>query len=270
MSTETTTEFAVNLTCQKCVLITEKILKDSPDILDFSVNLEKQRVVVTSTKSTNKVKEMIESTGKRAVVLGIGTSEARITESKYPAAAVVMVGGLIGAGKVEGVIRLVQVDAENCVIDGSIDGLNPFGEHALAIHECGDIRQGCFSVGEHFNPRNTLHGSPLKTERHVGDLGNIVANQFGRAEFKFSDRLVKVSDIIGRSMCVAERKDDLGETCNPLSPINGNCGKLLSCGIIARSSGLFQNSKRICACDGVTLWDERDTPIVGKERSKQG
>lgn len=42
----------------------------------------------------------------------------------------------------------------------------------------------------------------------------------------------------------------------------------LACGIIARSAGLFQNPKQICACDGVTLWEERDRPIAGKGRSK--
>ncbi len=27
-------------------------------------------------------------------------------------------------------------------------------------------------------------------------------------------------------------------------------------GIIARSAGLFQNPKKVCTCDGVTIWDE--------------
>ena len=35
-----------------------------------------------------------------------------------------------------------QVDPEECVIDGTIDGLSP-GEHGLAIHECGDLSGGC-------------------------------------------------------------------------------------------------------------------------------
>lgn len=28
--------------------------------------------------------------------------------------------------------------------------------------------------------------------------------------------------------------------------------------MVARAAGLFQNPKRICSCDGVTLWEERD------------
>lgn len=43
----------------------------------------------------------------------------------------------------------------------------------------------------------------------------------------------------------------------------------LVCGIIARSAGLFENTKKICACDGVTQWDERDVPIAGSERQQK-
>ena len=36
---ETTVEFAVNLTCSNCVKATEKVLKATPGITDFSVDL---------------------------------------------------------------------------------------------------------------------------------------------------------------------------------------------------------------------------------------
>ena len=39
-----------------------------------------------------------------------------------------------------------------CVIEGTVDGLKP-GEHGLAVHETGDISQGCNTVGDHYNPR---------------------------------------------------------------------------------------------------------------------
>ena len=47
------------------------------------------------------------------------------------------------------------------------------------------------------------------------------------------------------------------------------CVSRLACGIIARSAGMFENSKRICACDGVTLWDERDRPLAGPGRRQR-
>lgn len=63
-------------------------------------------------------------------------------------------------------------------------------------------------------------------------------------------------------MGVTRDPDDLGVT----GKADGTSGPVLSCGIIARSAGLFENSKQICACDGVTLWEERDRPLVGPGR----
>lgn len=43
----------------------------------------------------------------------------------------------------------------------------------------------------------------------------------------------------------------------------------VACGIIARSAGMFENYKKLCACDGVTIWDERDKPIAGGDRNNK-
>ena len=47
----------------------------------------------------------------------------------------------------------------------------------------------------------------------------IIADDKGRAEFKFADKLVKVTDIIGRSIVVAEGSDDLGKGNQPMSKV---------------------------------------------------
>jgi Cu-Zn family superoxide dismutase len=49
------------------------------------------------------------------------------------------------------------------------------------------------------------HGSPWATIRHVGDLGKIIANDAGVAEFMFMDWLISlhenvINSIIGRGM----------------------------------------------------------------------
>ena len=49
-----------------------------------------------------------------------------------------MVSGTVA----QGVIRMVQLSNDNCVFEGTIDGLTP-GQHALAIHEAGDLSSGC-------------------------------------------------------------------------------------------------------------------------------
>lgn len=173
---------------------------------------------------------------------------------------------------VKGVIRFTAPNGDardnGCVVDGVIDGLTP-GHHGIHIHENGDISNGCESLGAHYNPRKTRHGSPdnAADQRHAGDLGNIEANSNGRATFRFADQLVTVNDIIGRSVVVTENADDFGCGGNEQSKIDGNSGARLACGIIARSAGIFQNFKQICACDGVTIWDERDKPAAGSNRS---
>lgn len=73
--------------------------------------------------------------------------------------AVSMIGGTSGFSKnklIQGVVRFIETQ-KGCIVDGTIDGLDP-GDHGLHIHECGDISNGCESVGQHFNPYNCSHG----------------------------------------------------------------------------------------------------------------
>nr|XP_025142506.1 copper chaperone for superoxide dismutase isoform X6 [Bubalus bubalis] len=124
------------------------------------------------------------------------------------------------------------------------------------------------ACGDHFNPDGMSHGGPQDSERHRGDLGNVRADEDGRAVFRIEDKQLKVWDVIGRSLVVDEGEDDLGRGGHPLSRITGNSGERLACGIIARSAGLFQNPKQICSCDGLTIWEERGRPIAGQGRKE--
>ncbi|XP_043512409.1 copper chaperone for superoxide dismutase isoform X1 [Frieseomelitta varia] len=250
-------EFAVDMTCQKCTDSVRNVLTGVNGIKNIDISLEKGIVIVETNLPYSIIQEKIEQSGKKAVLKGYGDNSS----------AVAILGGNSGYtvdNRIMGVIRFAETP-DGCLIDGTVDGLTP-GEHGIHIHECGDISQGCDSVGKHFNPNNTLHGGPEDdiSRRHVGDLGNIVVNNSGRATFRMIDKLVKIPDVIGRSLIITEKSDDLGRGINPESKINGNSGNRLACGIIARSSVLFQNTKRICACDGLTLWDERDKALKNK------
>jgi copper chaperone for superoxide dismutase len=61
--------------------------------------------------------------------------------------------------------------------------------------------------------------------QHTGDLGNITANEEGRAIFYFKDKLINVSNLIGRSIGITEHEDDCGRTRINKSEIDGNSGK---------------------------------------------
>ncbi|ONL95134.1 Superoxide dismutase [Zea mays] len=67
--------------------------------------------------------------------------------------------------------------------------------------------------GPHFNPHNKPHGAPFDDERHLGDLGNIVANEDGDAEVFIRDLQISLSgphSILGRAVVVHADPDDLG------------------------------------------------------------
>ncbi|XP_010745782.3 copper chaperone for superoxide dismutase [Larimichthys crocea] len=260
MDTERTAklEFAVQMTCDSCADKVRAALQDKPGVTSVSIDVGKEEVLVESALTSAEVQALIESTGRRAVLKGIGGSE------QDHGSAVAMMAGV---GKIQGVVRFLQLSEGQCLIDGTIDGLEP-GPHGLHVHTLGDLTQDCLSCGEHYNPLGRRHGGPGDSERHVGDLGNIVAGPDGRASFRLEDSQIKVWDVIGRSLVVDAGEDDLGQGGHPLSGQTGNSGERLACGIIARSAGLFQNPKQICACDGVTLWEERERPIAGKGRSK--
>ncbi|KAM3857756.1 copper chaperone for superoxide dismutase [Diretmus argenteus] len=250
-------EFAVQMTCESCAKQVRAALEGKPGVKLVSIDVGKEEVLVESALTTAEVQALIESTGRRAVLKGIGGSERDL------GAAVAMLAG----GPVQGVVRFFQLSEERCLIDGTIDGLEP-GAHGLHVHTLGDLTRDCLSCGDHYNPFGKQHGGQEDSERHAGDLGNIVAGADGRASFRIEDSVLKVWDLIGRSLVVDEGEDDLGRGGLPLSTQTGNSGERLACGIIARSAGLFQNPKQICACDGVTLWEERDRSIAGTGRSK--
>uniref|UniRef100_A0A1B6D9K4 Extracellular superoxide dismutase [Cu-Zn] n=2 Tax=Clastoptera arizonana TaxID=38151 RepID=A0A1B6D9K4_9HEMI len=248
-------EFAVQMTCHKCVEDISSVLSNVSGLEKFDISLEKESVIVQTSLPSDVIKEKIESTGRRVVLKGYGYESVQ-------SSAVAMLGGNTGYswGEAKGVVRLVQLDNDNCIVDGTIDGLKP-GAHGLHIYECGDLSNGCDKLGNHFSLMDTRHGGPQddQNNRHTGDLGNVIADDLGRASFRFVDKVVKVWDVIGRSLVVTEDPDDLGKGKTERSTQDGNSGRRIACGIISRSAGLNQNPKQICACDGVSIWDERTT-----------
>ena len=109
VKTKTTVELAVELTCQNCVTKTENALSKVKGIEDFQVNLDQQSVVVTSALPSSKLVDIIETeVGKRAVIMGVGSSS---DQQKTLGAAVAMLGGLIGCGS--GNVQVMHSRPEN-------------------------------------------------------------------------------------------------------------------------------------------------------------
>jgi Cu-Zn family superoxide dismutase len=134
-----------------------------------------------------------------------------------------------------GIIRMEQnVNGGPTTISVDINGLTP-GYHGFHIHEFGDLSDGCTTAGAHFNPFNNNHGGPLDIDRHVGDLGNLLADSNRIVKTVIVDNkisLIGQYSVIGRSCIVHADPDDLGKGEHSLSLTTGNSGARVACGVI--------------------------------------
>ena len=132
---------------------------------------------------------------------------------------------------VEGFVTMVA-KGKMTEFECSISHLSP-GKHGFHIHASGDLRQGCKSACDHYNPTNATHGDRVGSARHRGDLGNIVADAEGRCIQKITAE-VTLDEIVGRTLIIHDDEDDLGLANNAESRKTGNAGKRLACGVIGR------------------------------------
>lgn len=131
---------------------------------------------------------------------------------------------------VQGTITFTQT-AQGVRVQGTIEEVSP-GKHGFHIHETGDCSApDATSAGSHFNPHRMLHASPLDSNRHMGDLGNIVANKEGQAEIDYVDSQLSLEGehtIVGRSVIVHAQEDDFA------TQPTGNAGARVACGVIEK------------------------------------
>jgi copper chaperone for superoxide dismutase len=75
----------------------------------------------------------------------------------------------------------------------------------------------------------------------LGDLGTLDVLENGNAQLSVDKEKLKVAELIGRAVVVygTEDKSDGG----------------VAASVIARSAGVGENYKKLCTCDGVTIWE---------------
>jgi Cu-Zn family superoxide dismutase len=130
---------------------------------------------------------------------------------------------------VRGTITLSETKS-GTEIAGEVRGLTP-GKHGFHIHEFGDLRSDDgMAAGAHYDPHGHKHGGPDDAERHIGDLGNITANQSGVANVKMTVRDLKVHFVVGRSLVVHAKEDDLK------TQPSGDSGARIAVGVIGVAS----------------------------------
>lgn len=148
-----------------------------------------------------------------------------------PKNAVAVIHGF-GESHVKGVVHFTATE-DGVAIRGQISGLKP-GKHGFHIHEFGDVSSADAKChGNHFNPDKKKHGGPHSEERHVGDLGNITADESGKATINMTDKLIALSgprSIVGRAVIIHGGEDD--EKSDPA----GNAGPRIAGGVVGIAS----------------------------------
>lgn len=143
--------------------------------------------------------------------------------------------------EVRGTVTFTEEDGGVRVV-AAITGLTP-GEHGFHVHENGDCSApDASSAGGHFAPQNNPHGAPddPEGERHVGDLGNIEADDEGGADYERVDDIIDLdgpNSVVGRAVVVHADADDLE------SDPSGNSGDRLACGVIELAGEGAQQSQ---------------------------
>lgn len=127
---------------------------------------------------------------------------------------------IFSQGKIKGKIEFKQKErGEVVLIKINLKGFKKEKkrkEHAIHIHEYGDLSNGCMSTGGHFNPFMDIHGLMYKNH-HVGDImSNITPNEKGEVNYECEDCMISLSYkdpncIIGRSVVIHQHPDDLGD-----------------------------------------------------------
>jgi Cu-Zn family superoxide dismutase len=125
----------------------------------------------------------------------------------------------------------VTFDREGLVVTvtAEVHGLTP-GLHGFHVHTYGNCTDpDLSSAGGHFDPYDEPHGGPGNVNRHVGDLGNIIADQSGHAFAVITDSLLAFHgprSIIGRAVIVHRGRDDM------ISQPSGDAGARVAGGVI--------------------------------------
>ena len=187
------------------------------------------------------------------VALHASASVAWAGEATYAARLTPTSAGAGASGEVEFSLETNRANQEVVVVRANVRGLTP-GKHGINVHENGDV-SGCDDAGactgKSYNPDKRPHHGPTALKkfgasachfvgdgcvlnRHIGDLGNIVADENGDSTTSFKDLYTTLkagtsNSIAGRSVVIRATADDF-ET----EEDDGGAGPIVLYGSIVR------------------------------------
>ena len=129
------------------------------------------------------------------------------------------------------------------MLDLTLTSLVP-GTYTASVRTTGDISRGTESVGGVWAGYNS--------EKN-GQLGTIEVTEDGRAGWVGELEGWRVWELIGRGVVVERVSGGRDE---------GGKGDEVVVGVVARSAGVWENEKVVCACSGKTVWEEREEMVT--------
>lgn len=194
-------------------------------LIGFTVGCESQ--------SNKAIRQQAQMEAEHALQQAVAEKEMAAAQIGQVAVAVMTP---TAGNKTAGTVTFTR-SADGVDVEATISGLNPGQEHAIHIHQFGDLRlDNGKGTGGHYNPEGHDHSLPTTQMRHAGDLGNLTADANGNASYSISVKNVTLNShhnpIVGRGVIIHAKVDDGGQP-------TGNAGARISQGVIgfANSGG---------------------------------
>ncbi|EJS42451.1 ccs1p [Saccharomyces arboricola H-6] len=235
--------YAIPMHCESCVGDIKACLKDVPGIDSLNFDIDQQIMSVESSVAPSTIINALQRCGKDAIIRGAGepnSSAVAILETfqKYT----------VDKKKdtaVRGLARIVQVGEHKTLFDITVNGVPEAGKYHASIHEKGDISKGVKSTGKVWHKFD----EPIECFEQ-SDLGeNLYSGK------TFLSAPLPTWQLIGRSFIISKA---LNHPENESSSIKDYS----FVGVIARSAGVWENNKQVCACTGKTVWEERKDALA--------
>lgn len=192
---------------------------------------------MATTKTPSTMMEMMEMTTHKQ------TTEPDSMEPPKTYKALAVIHGSYMDSSISGLVQFTQTGNEPIYVKGNITGLptrplpalHGFHIHARTIVSTARDASRCGSTLGHFNPLGVNHGNLGAEVSHKGDYGNVISSETGVIDISIMDHvnhLFGPKGIVGRTVVLHARADDLGQGGNAASLANGNAGSRIACGVI--------------------------------------
>lgn len=225
------------MTCDACARQVKEVL-DKPTVRSVEVNVEDQRVLVESTEPPSAITRMLKETGRTVIVRGLSYKasgkEGEEEGAPVPGETVAGVSILEHASaawkahegkKREGMSRTSGGLARLVRAGPSLTLVD------LTVH---DFPEGTYTASIHSG--GDVSDGPESCGEELYALGEVHVDAQGSGDL-VSELPKPLWSVIGHGISVGGVS-----------------------GVIARSSGVYENTKRVCACDGRTMWEEARLP----------